>query len=235
MTLLVHIVAGGLGLISGAVALAVAKGATPHRKSGMLFVYSMGTMSITGAVIAGLTGVEASVIAGLLTAYLVVTALTTVRPPARGARRLDLGAMVVGFAVGLTSLTLGLESLARGAFTRDGIPIPIFFVFGTVALLSGLGDVRMIRSGGIRGARRIARHLWRMCFALWIATASFFLGQADKFPDSLRHPAILVPPVLTVLVVMVYWLWRVRIRRTLRGLAGIGANEADLNDRPLTT
>ena len=33
MILLVHIVAGGLGLLSGYVALSAAKGATLHRKS----------------------------------------------------------------------------------------------------------------------------------------------------------------------------------------------------------
>ncbi len=46
----------------------------------MLFVYAMLTMSLTGAGIAALRGVEASVIGGLLAVYLVVTVLTTVRP-----------------------------------------------------------------------------------------------------------------------------------------------------------
>ena len=39
LTLLVHILAGGLGLVSGDVALSAVKGARLHRKSGMLFVY----------------------------------------------------------------------------------------------------------------------------------------------------------------------------------------------------
>ena len=57
-----------------------------------------------------------------------------------------------------------------------------------------------------------------MCFALYIASASFFLGQADKLPEAVRHPALLAFPVLAVVVTMFYWLWRVRIRRSLRGL-----------------
>ena len=44
MTLLVHILAGGLALVFGYVALYAAKGATLHRKSGMLSVYAMLTM-----------------------------------------------------------------------------------------------------------------------------------------------------------------------------------------------
>jgi hypothetical protein len=34
----IHILAGGIGRISGCVPLSAAKGATQHRKSGMLFV-----------------------------------------------------------------------------------------------------------------------------------------------------------------------------------------------------
>ena len=39
MTLLpIHIIAGAIGLVAGAVALSAVKGATLHRKSGLLFV-----------------------------------------------------------------------------------------------------------------------------------------------------------------------------------------------------
>ncbi|MEA2563949.1 MAG: hypothetical protein QOH06_5453 [Acidobacteriota bacterium] len=216
MTLLVHIVAGGLGLIFGFVALYAAKGARLHRKSGMLFVYAMVTMGITGAVIAALRGVESSVIAGLLTAYLVITALTTMRPASSGSRRLDLGAMLMALALGLTSVTLGYEALTGGNENgkRDGVPPVMFFIFGAVALLASVGDLRMMRSSGLQGAPRLARHLWRMCFALWIAASSFFLGQADEFPKALQIPGLLAIPAFLPLLVMFYWLWRVRTRRT---------------------
>ena len=68
------------------------------------------------------------------------------------------------------------------------------------------------------GAVRIARHLWRMSFALFIAALSFFLGQADELPRAWRIPQLLVIPPLAVLVTMIYWMWRVRLRRSLRGL-----------------
>ena len=84
MTLLVYVVAGCLGLVFGYVALYAAKGATLHRKSGMLFVYVMLGLSVTGAVMAvGGKWQTVNVPAAVLTAYLVVTALTTVRPSSR--------------------------------------------------------------------------------------------------------------------------------------------------------
>ena len=176
--------------------------------------------------IAALRGIETNALGGVLAAYLVITALTTVRPPAAGSRWLDLGAMLVGLAVGLTSVTLGFELLVSGEDSRHGVPIPMLFIFGAVGLSASLSDVRMIRSGAIQGARRLARHLWRMCFALFIATGSFFLGQADKIPEPLRIPALLAVLALAPLLIMLYWLWRVRVRRSFRGIVGVSSHEA---------
>ncbi len=226
MVLVLHVIGGGLGLALGAVALYAAKGARLHRKSGRLFVYAMLTMSLTGAAIAALTGVETSVIAGLLAAYLVITALTTVRPPAAGTHWLDLGAMLMGLAIGLAGSTLGFESLGRGESMRDGMPVPVLFVFGAIALLASGSDVRMMRSGRLQGARRLARHLWRMCFALFIASASFFLGQSNVFPEPLRITPVLMVLALAPLAALVYWLWRVRLSRARRGFVGVTSREA---------
>ena len=82
-----------------------------------------------------------------------------------------------------------------------------------------------MRSGALRGTARIARHLWRMAFALLIAAMSFFLGQAKVIPKPIRIPGLLALPVLAVLVTMLYWMWRVRLRRSLQGMVRIGALE----------
>ena len=68
------------------------------------------------------------------------------------------------------------------------------------------------------GAKKIARHLWRMCFALFMSTGSFFLGQADKIPEALRIWPVLYVLAIAPLVFLLYWMWRVRIRKSLRGL-----------------
>lgn len=226
-TLVIHILAGGLGLVAGYVALYAAKGATLHRKSGMLFVYAILTMSLCGMVMAVGRGVAPAVNipAALLTAYLVITALTTVRPSFAGSHRLHVGAMLVALAVGLTSLRFAFEALASGG-KRNGMPAFPFLMFGVVGLMASAGDLRMMRSGPLRGAPRLARHLWRMCFALFIAALSFFIGQAKVIPKPVRILPLLALPVLAVLVTMLYWLWRVRIRRSFRGVVGVGAPKA---------
>jgi uncharacterized membrane protein len=227
VTLLVHILAGGLGLVFGYVALYSAKGGTLHRKSGMLFVYAILTMCVGGLVIAiGRNRAAAvNIPAALMTAYLVITSLTTVRPPAAGARWLHVGAMMVAFAVGLVDLTFGFEAVANGG-RRNGIPAFPFFMFGVVGVLASAGDLRVLRSGALQGASRLVRHLWRMSFALFITALSFFIGQAKVIPKPIRIFPLLALPVLAVLVTMLYWLWRVRFRRTLRGIIDLSAREA---------
>jgi hypothetical protein len=226
LPLVVHIVAGGLGLLFGFVALYAAKGAWLHRKSGMLFVYALTTMALLGAAMAAVWGKApaANVPVGLLTAYLVITGLTAVRPPFAGSQRLDLSLMVVASSVCLALFTFGIEASTSPTGKMYGMPGLPFFIFGSVALMAAAGDLRMIRAGGvraIRGVPRLTRHLWRMCFALLIAAFSFFLGQAKVIPKPIRiFPLLMIPP-LVVLAALIYWLWRVRIRGRLRGIVRV--------------
>ncbi len=214
-TLAIHIVAGALALLFGYVALFATKGSRLHRKSGKLFVYAMLTMAIGGFIVAAGRSVAPAINipAALLTAYLVVTSLTTIRPPRSGARAFQIGALLLALGIGVSSLVFAFEAVANGG-SRQGMPAFPFFLFGIVALLASAGDFRLLRSGSPLGAARIARHLWRMCFALLIAALSFFIGQADEFPPALRIMPLLALPMLIVLGALFYWLWRVRVRRT---------------------
>lgn len=206
-----HIFAGGTGIVTGFVALYATKGARLHRKAGMVFVVAMLGMAFSGGLLAVMLGrtPKVNLPAALLTAYLVTTALATVRPPARGGHWLSRGGLAVALGVGLVSLAFGFEALASGG-ELQGIPAFPYFLFGVVGLLAGAFDVRVMRAGGVRGRARLARHLWRMCFALYIAAMSFFVGQADTIPEPLRIPALLAAPIVAVLLTMFYWLWRVR-------------------------
>jgi hypothetical protein len=62
-----------------------------------------------------------------------------------------------------------------------------------------------------------------MCFALFIAALSFFIGQAKVIPEPFRNRGLLALPVLAVLVTMLYWLWRVRRKRAVRSMVVISA------------
>ena len=94
MLLPIHIAAGGLALVLGAVALSVKKGGTIHRRSGLLFVYAMLVMGASASILGNVGG-------GLMTVYFVGTALTTVRPVSPWTRRINVAMLMVpvGFAL----------------------------------------------------------------------------------------------------------------------------------------
>ena len=60
----------------------------------------------------------------------------------------------------------------------------------------------------------IARHLWRMCFALFFASSNFFLGQQKVMPASIRGSKFLYVPEIIVLGLMIFWLLRVLFTKT---------------------
>ena len=207
-----HILGGLFALLFGYTALYATKGATLHRKSGMGFVMAMIVMSLTGAFIASLKPDRGSIIAGLLTFYFVITGLlTVVQVP--GQKRLERIAMVWAFVVGLFAIWAGWWLAQRGR--PEAAPM---LLFSAMAIGGSIGDWKMLRAGGIEGKPRIKRHLWRLCFAMWVAAASFFWGPPNRVPDIIRIPALLPIPVLTPIVVMLYWLWRMRGKKSARGI-----------------
>jgi uncharacterized membrane protein len=212
----VHILAGTLGLLSGYVALATTKGGSTHRRVGMLFVYSMLTMAVFGATITAARGIAPAVNypAAIITTMLIITSLVTVRPEL-GSRLSALGLTLLSFGVGIPMLIWGFEAAASG--TKFGMPAFPFFLFGAIGTLAGIGDLRLLRTGPLTGAPRLARHLWRMCFALFFAALSASVQFAKMAPKLLKVP-IMTIPMLVVLGAVIYWMWRVRVRRSLRGL-----------------
>ncbi|HEY8831786.1 MAG TPA: DUF2306 domain-containing protein [Gemmatimonadaceae bacterium] len=217
MTLLpIHIIAGSIAIIAGFISVFAVKGLKVHRKSGMIFVYSMVVLGLTGAVIATVRHQPPNIIGGSLAFYMVITALLTVRPRDERSRWIDVAVLVIGITVGAAAIKIGLDALNSPTGTMSGVPSFMMFLFAAVALLGALGDVRMIRADGLQGAQRIARHLWRMCFSLFIASGSFFLGQAKVIPKPIRILPLLAIPAMLPLVLLFYWLVRVRFTKWYR-------------------
>jgi hypothetical protein len=63
------------------------------------------------------------------------------------------------------------------------------------------------------GTQRIARHLWRMCFALFIASASIFLARQQLFPALFRKTGALYLLSFLPIILMIFWLIRVRFAK----------------------
>ena len=210
LVLSLHITSAGVGILSGAMALLARKGSHLHRRAGNWFFVSMLTMSAIGAAVAPFLPDRISTVAAALTFYLVATAWVTVRRNNGGAGPFGIGAAIVAVCIAVAGATFGLQAENSATGLIEGQPAGAAFMFATIAALAAIGDLSIILRGGVVGARRIARHLWRMGFALFIAAGSFFLGQQQVFPAFLRGSTLLLLPEIAVLGLMIFWLVRVR-------------------------
>ena len=219
LALAFHVAMGTAALAAGYMAIAARKGGTWHRRSGAIFVYTIIAMGLTAVGIAVFEGKE-DVAGGALAAYLVFTAWTTVKPLPGAGRGADIALMLLAFLFGVAGFAKAFTALDMPGNQIGGVPAGMMFFLSSIVLLAAIGDARMIRAGGIQGTRRLARHLWRMCFGLFIASGSFVAQLAGmKFmPEWMRSVPVIVVLAAAPLVVLLYWMWRVRLRQNLRGL-----------------
>jgi hypothetical protein len=211
--LFLHIAGGMVGLLSGTVAMLYRKGSGGHRLSGDVFVVSMMIMGACGSILALMKHQPDNFFGGLVTFYMVTTGWLTGRNRQQETGLLDWGALVFALMLGGSLLTLSVLVASGQAARQPGVPIGMYFFLAAITLLAAAGDLRVLARGGISGAPRLARHLWRMCFGLFIATGSFFLGKQEFFPAALRKQYLLVPMAIFPLVMLIYWLVRVRARK----------------------
>jgi uncharacterized membrane protein len=216
--LFLHIAGGMVGLLSGTVAMVFRKGSRGHRAAGNVFVVAMLIMGACGSTLALMKHQTNNVFGGLLTVYMITTAWLAGHRRDGETSIFDWGALFFGLAIGASLLTLGMLVANGQAARQAGVPLGMYFFMGTIPLLAAAGDIRMLMRGGISGTPRIARHLWRMCFGLFIASGSFFLGQQQVFPPAIRKQYILAPLAILPLVLLIYWLVRVRIRKRAPGM-----------------
>jgi hypothetical protein len=214
--LILHITGGTLGVLSGFAAMFLRKGSWRHAIAGKVFVISMLTMSACGASLAVMKSEPGNFLGGALTFCLVATAWVTARRQVWTAGAFDWGALLVTATIAAFALTRGLEAAMGTIGLTHGESAGPYFLLGSVALLAAVGDVRLIVRGGITVTQRLTRHLWRMCFAQFVAAASVFLARQHLFPALFRKTGLLFMLSFLPPAVMLFWI--IRVRCTNRGI-----------------
>lgn len=209
-----HVASASVAIGAGFVALYTTKGASLHRRAGIVFVVTMIMMGVTAGIVSIMHDAKplSMVPAGLLIACLVTSAFTAVRPPTPAMRRLDRAVFAIGAANVTFTFVRALLAVANGG-SLEGTSAGSLVFFGGIGLVAVRKDLRVVREGPPTGVARIRRHVWRMGLALWIAAMSFFIGQADEFPAWLRIWPLLALPGVAIALTMVWWLRRLRARR----------------------
>jgi hypothetical protein len=216
-----HIGGGAIGLASGTVAGFASKGGYLHRRAGTVFVASMLIMALFAIYLAVVIPDQiVNVFISTLVAYLVTTGWMTVHRNEGDTGVGEKGALVVAiglwapFAILSFQLATGLTPLFRSAVPFEGPVLVAIYTFAVILTLAVIGDARVVLAGGISGAPRIARHLWRMCFGLTLATGSAFTnGFARLLPGPYHVPIFFHLPKLLPLGLLFFWFIRVRFTR----------------------
>ena len=212
-----HISFAMTALVSGFAAMTFLKGSALHRQAGNVFLVSMLIMAACGVYISiFITPIMGNVMGGSMAMYLTATAWLTVWRKPGEIGRLEVVLAFLGLAVAITGIAFGIVALQSPTGRFSGYQPPLYFIFGGAALLATVLDARMIARGGFKGSARLTRHLSRMCFAFFIATGSFFFGQAKLFPAPIRESGLLSIPALLPFALLLYWVFRIRVLPRIR-------------------
>ena len=221
LILFLHIAGGTIALVAGAAALSFRKGSRRHALAGHAFFVSMIVMAAIGALVAPfLLSPQGDPkwfdsLAAWFTLYLVATGWMTVRRKAGTTGAFEKGALVFAAALAVAALLLGFEAAASHNGLLGGYGATGYHVFAGLLGLAAALDLNTVRRGGATGASRIARHVWRMCAALFIAAGAFFLGQQRVMPEAIQGSPWLIVPPLAVLALMLFWLVKLRVAKRI--------------------
>lgn len=203
----IHIASGLAALLAGTVAVTARKGGAGHAAAGSWFAGSMMLLGVTAAILEPFRSPPGSPLGGVMVCYFVATSWMAARRRGGTTGTFE----IVGCGVALTLAAAMIRGGLTGATTPAGAG-PVF-ALGAVCLLAGLLDLNAILRRKLSRRQRLARHLWRMCFAFFFATGSFFLGQQDALPAALRGSPLLFALAFAPFVVMMFWLARVRFAK----------------------
>ena len=216
--LYLHIGGGTVGMVSGVVVLSARKGGRLHRTAGKVFFAAMLVTYAIGAGVAPFLteGQRPNFIAGVMALSLLISGWMAARRPEVTAGPPRIG----GLAVALIITAAGVYFMHLGALsptgTIDGSPPQAFILFTFAGTLAAAGELNVILRRRIAGAARVARHLWRLCFSLFIAAGSFFLGQMQFQPAWMRESVIPYAAAFAPLLAMAFWLVQIRFDRRYR-------------------
>jgi hypothetical protein len=204
-----HITGGTLAIGSGWVAVLAPKGGRLHRTAGTVFFGAMILMATMAIYLSVVLHERSNFAAGIFALYFTATAWMAARRRDGAIGWFEVAALLAVLGVAAMFFSWGALA-ARQPHGLDGAPPSLFYVFGAMASLFALLDIKTIWSGGLSGAARIARHLWRMCFAFFFASASFFIGQQKVMPKAWHGSPILLVLGLAPLAFLVFWMIKVR-------------------------
>ena len=206
--IILHAVSGSIALVAGTISIIAHKGNNWHKKSGIVFFYTM--------MLAGLSGIIASLMPGHYNPFLFVVGIFSIYLVLSGYRALrfkkaqinkdilwDKILATLMLAVALGMITYGAVLMVKGSTMGS-----VLIVFGCIGGLSAFldfkafGDLKALRKNHLR------MHIGKISGG-YIAAVTAFLVTNDVLPGVIGW---LLPSVLGGIFIG-YWLKKTRIKK----------------------
>jgi uncharacterized membrane protein len=195
-----HAFLGGVALLAGSVAIVSKKGKTWHKTSGKVFFYGMLGSALLALVIAVLPNHENGFLfsIGLFSTYLLLSGY-------RGLQYKNQSVSLGWDKLLSTSMIVVGTAMVLGPVVWQGAANIVLAVFGGLAVLFGVRDLRMFTNPEILRKNWLKIHLGKMTGA-YIASVSAFLVVNQFF-----HPLLnwFLPTILGS-VFITYWMVRIK-------------------------
>ena len=145
---------------------------------------------------------------GALVMYTVFTAWLAVHHNNNQTDHLEVMALmwIIAFTIIAFSISLGWRE----------VEVPgAYLIWGGLAIVCALGDMRNLYLSGLSGSQRIIRHVWRIGFSqVWAALAFTdkimkMLGANLKSMQEEQLMLIVAVPTMIILITIVYWITRI--------------------------
>jgi len=203
-----HAIGGFISLIAGTISVIARKGNTWHKKSGMVFYYGM--------LVAGISGIVASLlpdhnnpflfVVGLFSVYLVLSGYRALRfkkvkvmSELRYDKIISWSMAIIGVGIIGYGLYLVINGIAMGW---------VLIIFGTIGLLNAINDLRIMQDPKLLRKKYLRLHISKITGGYIAAFTAFFVTN-QVLPALLSW---LLPTIFGVLFIG-YWLRKTKPRK----------------------
>ena len=202
--LIIHIISGSLGLLTGTINILQKKGGKRHRQIGRLFVFFMISTGISSILLAILNPNNFLLIVGIFTIYLVGTGDRYMRLRFLGKGQKPI---FIDWFLSLGMLLSGICFVLWGSYliynsNNFGI---VLVVFGLIGLNNVINDFKNYTGRSKKKKYWMLVHIGRMMGGYTASLTAFIVVNAQNYPFEIPSLVIWLGPAVLLTPLSIYW------------------------------
>ena len=210
--LIIHIIGGSLGLLTGILNIIAKKGNSRHRIVGKIFFFSMLTTGLSSLILSTINPSLFMFMVGIFTVYMVVTGnrylhlkmLNENQKP----KIIDWSLTIAMMLAGILFISLGIWSLLKS--NLFGL---VFITFGSIGLLFVRHDIKNYKGKSHLLNYWLSEHLQRMIGAFIASTTAFLVINAKYFPEYIPLILYWLLPTIIFTPLIIKWANKYEVKK----------------------